>query len=263
MSISHIITRQDYIDRKHTGDKIVMLTAYDAAFAGIMELSGEIDVILVGDSLGMVVQGHDTTRKVSLDHMLYHTEIVCRAAPSIPIIADMPFHTFDDPAEALKNAEALIKTGADGVKIEGNKAEVVRRITGGGIPLMGHLGLLPQTAVQFKVQGKDEAAAEKLMNDAVELEKNGAVAIVLECVPRSLAASVSAALRIPTIGIGAGPDCDGQVLVLHDMLGLNHGHLPKFVKQYSQLGELTRNAISEYSREVKNGTFPSDSHSYH
>jgi len=263
MDLLKLVNRQDYIGYKKNGKKIVMLTAYDAAFAGIMEKSGTIDVILVGDSLGMVVQGHDSTRQVKLEQMVYHTEMVARAAGAIPIIGDMPFHSFDTPEKALENATKLMDAGASGVKIEGNKAGVVKKITGAGIPLMGHLGLLPQTARQFKVQAKDQTGADQLIRDAVELQESGAIAVVLECVPRSLARTVSQELDIPTIGIGAGPDCDGQVLVLHDMLGLSTGHLPKFVKRYSRLHEIISEALEEYAGEVREGSFPSDSHSYH
>ncbi len=258
-----LITRSDYMSWKDAGDRIVMLTAYDAAFAGIMNSSGVIDVILVGDSMGMVVQGRDSTRDVRMEDMLYHTEIVDRSAPDLPIIGDMPFHTFDTPEEALRNAGALIDAGADGVKIEGNKPDVVRRITSAGIPLIGHLGLLPQTATAYKVQAKEKREAEQLLQDAVELQDCGAAAVVLEAVPRSLAARVTEILHIPTIGIGAGPDCDGQVLVMHDMLGLTRGRVPKFVKRYAGLDEEILQAFIEYSREVKNGEFPSDEYSYH
>jgi len=263
MGRKSLITRSDYMSWKDRGEKIVMLTAYDAAFAGIMNSSGVIDVILVGDSMGMVIQGHTSTREVRMEDMLYHTEIVGRSAPDLPIIGDMPYHTFDTPDEALQNAGALIDAGADGVKIEGNKPEVVRKITAAGIPLIGHLGLLPQTATEYKVQAKDEKDAEQLVQDAIELQDYGAAAIVLEAVPRSLAARVTGMLQIPTIGIGAGPDCDGQVLVMHDMLGLTRVRLPKFVKQYARLDEVVLRAFTDYSREVKNSGFPSDEYSYH
>jgi len=263
MESSILVTRDDYIARKKSKKKIVMITAYDAAFASIMDSSGAIDVILVGDSLGMAVQGQNTTQKVRMEHMVYHTEIVARTAPSIPVIADLPYLAFEDPDEALKNAKALTAVGAKGVKIEGDKPEVVRRITSAGIPLIGHLGLLPQTARNFKVQGKDKADAERIVQEALDLQDCGAAAIVLECVPRSLAASISEALEIPTIGIGAGPDCDGQVLVVHDMLGLSSGHTAKFVKKYTDLHSTVRGALVEYADEVRKGSYPSDAHSYH
>lgn len=259
-----VIRIEDWIEKKSQGRRISMLTAYDAAFAALLAQVEGLDLILVGDSLGMVVQGHTTTRAVSMKDMLYHTEMVARTAgDTIPIVGDMPYHSFDSADEALQNARALMEAGASAVKIEGNKPEVVKRLNGDEIPVMGHLGLLPQTAEQFKVQGKDNAAAEEIYRDALELEEQGAFAVVLECVPRGLAERISAALKIPTIGIGAGPDCDGQVLVLHDMLGLTEGYLPKFVKRYAQLNAMVIEAAQQYSDDVKSGTFPTDKFSYH
>lgn len=259
-----VIRIEDWIEKKSQGRRISMLTAYDAAFAALLAQVEGLDLILVGDSLGMVVQGHTTTRAVRMKDMLYHTEMVARTAGgTIPIVGDMPYHSFDSADEALQNARALMDAGASAVKIEGNKPEVVNRLVGDGIPVMGHLGLLPQTAEQFKVQGKDNAAAEEIYRDALELEEQGAFAVVLECVPRGLAERISAALKIPTIGIGAGPDCDGQVLVLHDMLGLTEGYLPKFVKRYAQLNAMVIEAAQQYSNDVKSGSFPTDEYSYH
>lgn len=252
-----------FIQRKQAGERLVMLTAYDATFAGLINKIDKVDLLLVGDSLGMVIQGYSSTRQVKMRDILYHSEIVARTAPNIPVIGDMPYHSFDTPDRALENARDLMHVGVKGVKIEGNKPEVVRSLVEAGIPVMGHLGLLPQTAEQFKVQGKDAADAEQMKKDALELEEAGVFSLVLECIPRKLAAEIGEALKIPTIGIGAGPDCDGQVLVLQDMLGLTKGYLPKFVKQYVQLGDLASKALSDYADEVKQGTFPTDKNSYH
>ena len=257
------IDKKEWIDKKAEGERITMLTAYDAAFASLLSQVDGLDMILVGDSLGMVIQGQDTTRAVTMDAMLYHTEIVARSSGGIPVIGDMPYHSFDTAGEAFTNARRLLEAGASAVKIEGNKPEVVNRLVGAGIPVMGHLGLLPQTAENFKVQGKDNDAADTIFKDALELEAQGAFAVVLECVPRSLAQKITEALKIPSIGIGAGPDCDGQVLVLHDMLGLTQGYSPKFVKRFAQLDSMVIEAVQSYSDEVKSGSFPTDPYSYH
>src|SRR6056297_99859 len=258
-----VIDRQEWVDKKAAGERITMLTAYDAAFASLLSQVDGLDMILVGDSLGMVIQGQDTTRAVTMDAMLYHTEIVARASQGIAVIGDMPYHSFDTADEALNNARRLMEAGASAVKIEGNKPEVVSRLVEAGIPVMGHLGLLPQTAENFKVQGKDNKTADTIFKDALELEAQGAFAVVLECVPRSLAQKITEALKIPSIGIGAGPDCDGQVLVLHDMLGLTQGYSPKFVKRFAQLDSMVIEAVQSYSDEVKSGNFPTDPYSYH
>ncbi|MCF7915503.1 MAG: 3-methyl-2-oxobutanoate hydroxymethyltransferase [Spirochaetaceae bacterium] len=263
MAPNEVIDKQKWIDKKADGKRITMLTAYDAAFTSLLSQVDGLDMILVGDSLGMVIQGHDTTRAVSMDAMLYHTEIVARSGRGIPVIGDMPYHSFDTADEALMNATRLMEAGASAVKIEGNKPEVVIRLVEDGIPVMGHLGLLPQTAENFKVQGKDNEAADTIFKDALELEAQGAFAVVLECVPRSLAQKITGALKIPSIGIGAGPDCDGQVLVLHDMLGLTQGYSPKFVKRFAQLDSAVIEAVQSYSDEVKSGSFPTDPYSYH
>ncbi len=257
------IDKQEWIDKKAAGERITMLTAYDAAFASLLSQVEGLDMILVGDSLGMVIQGHDTTRAVTMEAMLYHTEIVARSSRGVAVIGDMPYHSFDTADEALSNARRLMEAGAAAVKIEGNKPEVVSRLVQAGIPVMGHLGLLPQTAENFKVQGKDTEAADTIFKDSLELEAQGAFAVVLECVPRSLAHKITGALKIPTIGIGAGPDCDGQVLVLHDMLGLTQGYSPKFVKRFAQLDSAVVEAVQSYSDEVKSGSFPTDPYSYH
>lgn len=248
---------------KRRGERIVMLTAYDATFASLLEQSEAIDLILVGDSLGMVVQGKHTTREVTLAQMVYHVRMVADAVSSTPIIGDLPYHTFETADEALENAHVLMQAGAWAVKFEGNHYEAARAIVEAGIPLMGHLGLLPQTAEKFSVHGKSEEEARAIEEDALQLEEAGVFSLVLESIPRGLAERVTRALSIPSIGIGAGPDCNGQVLVTHDMLGLTIGRVPKFVKKYADIGGSIREAVKSYAKEVREGSFPSDSHTYH
>ncbi len=239
-----------------------MITAYEASFAAMAAEAG-VDVILVGDSLGMVVQGESSTKDVTLQQMVYHTKMVRTGAPDIPIIADLPFGTFSSPQRAVESSRALIDAGADGVKFEGADILIARELFQAEIPAMGHLGLLPQSADHFTVQGKDEAAAAEIIKGARELQGSGVFGLVLECIPMELAKKVSDLLSIPTIGIGAGPHCDGQVLVIHDMLGLTEGYLPKFVKPFASFRKTGIDAISAYRKEVKEGTFPDDRHSYH
>jgi 3-methyl-2-oxobutanoate hydroxymethyltransferase len=211
----------------------------------------------------MVVQGKKTTREVSLAQMVYHVRMVAEAGTSIPVIGDLPYHTFETADEALENARVLMKAGAWAVKFEGNHYEAARAIVEEGIPLMGHLGLLPQTAEKFSVHGKSEAEAKAIEEDALQLEEAGVFSLVLESIPRGLAEKVSRSLSIPSIGIGAGPDCDGQVLVTHDMLGLTVGRVPKFVKKYADIGQSIQDAASSYAKDVRDGSFPSDAHTYH
>ncbi len=251
------------MEKKRRGERIVMLTAYDAPFAELIEKSGAVDLILVGDSLGMVVQGRDSTRDVSIEQMRYHTEIVARATEHTVLVGDLPCHSFDTAEEALKNAKLLIEAGAWAVKFEGYHREAATALVEAGIPLMGHLGLLPQTAKSFSVRGKEEKEAEAILEDAKSLEDCGLFSIVLESIPRKLAKRVSEELTIPCIGIGAGPDCDGQVLVTYDMLGLTRGRIPRFVKGYANLGTTIEEAVRKYADDVRGGSFPSDSHSYH
>lgn len=258
-----IFSVEKFINLKKSGRRLVMVTAYDSAFTELINQTGAVDLILVGDSLGMVIQGHTSTREVRIEHMVYHTEIVARISKNVPVVGDLPFHTFDTPDQALESARMLIDAGAEAVKIEGSKPDVVSRLTKQGIPVMGHLGLLPQTAEKFKVQGKNIEDAEKMIHDALNLQENGAFAVVLECIPRSLGAEITSKLDIPTIGIGAGPDCDGQVLVLQDMLGLTSGYLPKFVKKFADLGSTVTMALRDYAYEVKKGSYPNDEYSYH
>jgi len=249
------------------GEKIAVLTCYDASFAALLEAHG-VDVLLVGDSLGMVLQGHETTLPVTLDDMAYHTACVARGSKNAFIIADMPFGTFQiSPQEAFSHAERLMVAGAHMVKIEGGEVmvETVRFLTSRGIPVCGHVGLTPQSVNQlggYRVQGKDSAAAQELLEDAVSLEKAGAGVIVLEAMPALLAAEITAALSIPTIGIGAGAECSGQVLVLHDMLDVYPGKKARFVKNYMQGAASIAEAVARYVREVKAREFPGKEHSF-
>lgn len=252
----------DLREMKARGEKIAMLTAYDALMARVLDRAG-VDVLLVGDSVGMVLLGFDTTLPVTLDMMVHHTRAVSRGAQRALVVADMPFLTYQiSPAEALRNAGRLIQEGgAHAVKIEGGQryAETVERLVAAGIPVMGHLGLVPQSVHQlggFRQQAKSEEDALRLMEDARALQQAGAFALVLECIPAKVASSVTQELSIPTIGIGAGPHCDGQVLVTHDALGLTGDAAPSFVKQFAHLGALMTDGVKDYIQEVKGGQFP-------
>ena len=248
-------------------EKIAVLTCYDASFAALLEAQG-VDILLVGDSLGMVLQGHETTLPVSLDDMVYHTACVARGAKQAFIIGDMPFGTFQiSPQETFANAARLIAAGAHMIKLEGGAvmAETVEFLAGRGIPVCGHIGLMPQSVHQtggYRVQGKEAAAAQKLLEDAVALEQAGAGMLVLETIPALLAAEITAALSIPTIGIGAGAACSGQVLVLHDMLNIYPGKKARFAKNYLQDACGIAAAVKSYVAEVKNGSFPAQEHSF-
>src|ERR687895_368443 len=240
---------------KAAGRRIVMLTCYDAAFARLLEQAG-VDVMLVGDSLNQVIAGHDTTLSTTLDQMIYHAAAVRRASRRALVFVDLPFLTYQVTiAEAIRNAgRVLQETGAHGVKLEGGSpmAETVRALVERGIPVMGHLGLTPQSVHAlggYRGQGREAGAANRLLEDAKKLEYAGACAVVLELVPAALAGRISQALTIPTVGIGAGPQCDGQVLVLHDMLGLNEQFTPKFLKHYAKLGQAVREAVRSYAGE--------------
>jgi 3-methyl-2-oxobutanoate hydroxymethyltransferase len=249
------------------GEKIAVLTCYDASFATLLEAQG-VDVLLVGDSLGMVLQGHETTLPVTLDDMAYHTACVARGSKQAFIVADMPFGTFQvSPQEAFTHTARLMVAGAQMVKLEGGAAmvETVRFLTERGIPVCGHIGLTPQSVHQlggYRVQGKESAVAEKLIEDAAALEQAGAGMIVLEAMPALLAAEITAQLSIPTIGIGAGAACSGQVLVLHDMLDIYPGKKARFVKNYMQDAASIADAVAHYVAEVKAGDFPSPEHSF-
>ena len=253
---------------KERGERFAMLTAYDYLSAQILEQSG-IPIILVGDSLGMVMLGYESTLPVTLDEMIHHTRAVRRGAPTALVIADMPFGTFQGgPDQALANATRLMKeTGASGVKIEGgdDMIAVTERLVSSGIPVLAHLGLTPQSVNQFggyRVQGREEDAVEAMIDDARRHETAGAFAVVLEAVPSEAGRRVTEAITIPTIGIGAGPDTDAQVLVWHDLLGLTSGRLPRFVKQYADLRSEIGSAVKTFMHEVADGEYPGDEHVY-
>ena len=271
MSTQTKISRKTILDikkMKTQGEKITMLTAYDFGMASILDES-DIDILLVGDSLGNVVLGYDTTLPVTMEDMIHHTRAVARGSVKALIVADMPFLSYQVSQEAaLANAGRFLKEGnAQAVKLEGGRehAEIVRKMTLSGIPVMAHLGLTPQSVHQlggYKVQGKKEDAAEKMMKDAVILEEAGAFSVVLECVPEKLAAEITRILSIPTIGIGAGVQCDGQVLVINDLLGISDRFTPKFVKKYANLNSEIKKAVKNYIGEVQNSNFPDSEHSF-
>lgn len=253
---------------KVEGEKITVLTAYDYPLARLMDLAG-IDMILVGDSVGTVVAGYDNTLPVTLEEMLYHTRAVVRGTSSALVVTDMPFLSYQvDLAEARRNAGRLIKEGgAQAVKLEGgeNIAATLRAIVDMDIPVVGHIGLTPQSIHRmggFRVQGKEDLQARQLLADARAVEQAGAFALVLEGIPAPLAREITETVSIPTIGIGAGVHCDGQVLVIHDILGLCEKYSPKFVKRFADVSETISQGISDYIREVKAGTFPDDEHSF-
>ena len=257
----------DLSPMKREGKKIVVLTCYDALFARLLD--AEVDVLLVGDSVNQVLAGHETTLSATLDQMIYHAAAVCRGAKRALVFVDLPFLSYQvSIPEAIRNAGRIMQeSGAHGVKLEGghHMAATVRALVEVGIPVMGHLGLTPQSVHAlggYRVQGREPAVAERLVADAKEIEVAGACSIVLELVPAALAARVSAALTIPTIGIGAGPGCDGQVLVLHDMLGLNESFTPKFLQRYAELAGTVRDAARRYAEEVRAGRYPSREQSF-
>ena len=271
MSTQTKINRKTILDIKKMkiqGEKIAVLTGYDFGMASILD-ECNIDIILVGDSLGNVVLGYDTTLPVTMDDMIHHTKAVSRGAQNVLIVADMPFLSYHVSEEAaVNNAGRFLKeANAQAVKLEGGRdfAEIVRRITSSGIPVMGHLGLTPQSIHQlggYKVQGKTDTAARKIIEDAKILEEAGAFSVVLECIPEGLAAEITDSLTIPTIGIGAGIHCDGQVLVINDLLGINEKFTPKFVKKYANLNSEIKKAVKNYIGEVKQGNFPDSEHSF-
>ncbi|MDR1076913.1 MAG: 3-methyl-2-oxobutanoate hydroxymethyltransferase [Xanthomonadaceae bacterium] len=254
-------------EAKRNGRKLTMLTVYDAGFARTLDQNG-IDTVLIGDSLGMVVQGHDSTLPVTVDNMVYHTEIVARVLKRALLIADLPFQSDATPERALDAATRLLRAGARMVKLEGAgyKLDVIRYLTERDIPVCSHLGLTPQSVLTiggFKIQGREEAAAAKLVADAQAAAEAGAAMIVLECMPSVLGKRITEAVSVPTIGIGAGPDCDGQVLVLHDFLGLDSGHRrPRFVKDFLAEGGSVAGAVRAYVEAVRNGSFPDAEHAY-
>lgn len=263
------VTTPEIIRRKNSGEKITALTAYDYTFAKLLDAT-DLDIILVGDSLGMVFLGQENTLSVTMDNMVYHTRAVKQGVKRALVVSDMPFMSYQVSVEqALKNAGRLIQDGgASGVKLEGGAlmAERVRAISQAGIPVMGHIGLTPQSIHQFggyKVQGKNYLDSKKIKQDAHDLQSAGVFALVLEGIPSGLAEEITAELKIPTIGIGAGAKCDGQILVLHDLLGLNQDFVPKFVKQYAQMANSLKDSVAKYIQEVKTESFPSQEHIYH
>lgn len=254
--------------KKEAGKKIVVLTAYDASFARILDQAG-VDILLVGDSLGMVVLGHSTTLPVTLEDMIRHSAAVTRSGCAALVVADMPFMTFQiSVPEAVRNAGRLVQEGrAEAVKLEGGERvrEQIRAIVSAGVPVMGHIGLTPQSIHSFggyKIQGRGAEAEERLLEDARCVEEAGAFALVLEGIPSPLAARITEQLRIPTIGIGAGPRCDGQVLVSYDLLGLYGKMVPKFVKRYANLEEVILEAVNRFREEVEQGVFPDQEHGF-
>jgi 3-methyl-2-oxobutanoate hydroxymethyltransferase len=262
------LTVPDLLAMKAAGRRIVMLTCYDAAFARLLE-AAEVDVLLVGDSLNQVLAGQETTLSATLDQMIYHAASVRRGARRSLVFVDLPFLTYQiSVPEAIRNAgRVLQESGAHGVKLEGGRpmAETVRALVERGIPVLGHLGLTPQSVHAlggYRVQGREAGAADRLLADARALEEGGACGIVLELLPSALARRISSALTVPTIGIGAGAGCDGQVLVLHDMLGLNETFNPKFLKRYAELGEAVRAAVRAYAADVRDGHYPGPEHSF-
>jgi len=261
------LTAHDIKERK-VGPKLSMVSVYDFAFARLAEEAG-LDIILVGDSLGMVVQGHDSTVPVTLDDIVYHAKLVRRGAPRTHVVADLPFLTYHiDDAHAIENAGRLLQEGgADSVKLEGGQevADRVAAIVRVGIPVMGHIGLTPQSAGAlggFKVQGRDIDSARKIIADAEAIARAGAFAMVVEVIPAELGAMITERVSIPTIGIGAGPSCDGQVLVGHDLLGLQERIIGRFAKVYANVGDDVREAFASFAHEVREGSFPDDDHSY-
>jgi 3-methyl-2-oxobutanoate hydroxymethyltransferase len=262
------VTTQKLQQMKFRGEKITMVTAYDATFARLFDAAGA-DSLLVGDSLGMVVQGHDHTLSVTVEDIVYHCRAVVRGAPRPHIVGDLPFMSYQvSPEEALRNAGRIIKEGgAHAVKLEGGEelADTVRLIDRAGIPVMGHVGLTPQSIHKlggFKVQGRDEEAATRILRDARALEEAGCYAIVLEGIPAPLARRVTESVSIPTIGIGAGVHCDGQVLVCYDLLGMDDSFRPRFVKQYENLSERIIGAVRAFIDDVKGREFPQAEHSF-
>jgi len=252
---------------KAEGEKIASLTAYDASFAAVLDAAG-VDIILVGDSLGMVIQGHETTVPVTVDDIVYHSRAVSSRCQRALLMVDMPFMSYTSPEHALETAKWLMQEGGGQmVKLEGGEREVetVRKLSEQGVPVCAHIGLQPQLINKlggYRVQGREQHQAIQMLEDAVALQEAGADALLLECVPERLAAEITANLEIPTIGIGASPACDGQVLVLQDILGITAGHVPKFARNFLQGNESIQDAVVSYVAEVKHGTFPASEHCF-
>ncbi len=266
---SRPVTTTEFVAMKKRGERIAVLTAYDYLMAGLVDDCG-VDCVLVGDSVGQVFAGEDSTLPVTLEQMIYHARAVRRGLRRALLVVDMPFLTYQvSPEETIRNCgRVLQETGAQAVKLEGGHEEVartIRRLVSSGIPVMGHLGLTPQSVHRlggYRLVGREETERESLLADADRLVEAGCFSIVLEMLPQSLAGTVTRAVPVPTIGIGAGPECDGQVLVLPDMLGLNESFSPGFLKRYGQLADQVRAAVGSYVREVKDGTYPGPEHSY-
>lgn len=265
ISTSKMLNISDLIAMKRAGEKICSLTAYDASFASLVDKAG-VDMILIGDSLGMVIQGHSTTLPVTLEHMVYHCRCVSVARQRAFIVADLPFASYATPEQALHNAACLMQSaGVQMVKLEGAKLDVIRFLVDQGVPVCGHLGLLPQSVHcigGYKVQGREAAVADRIIQDAINIERAGAGMLILECVPAQLAKEISQQLLIPVIGIGAGVHCDGQVLVLYDMLGISVGGWPRFSKNFMADATTIEQAIRDYHLAVKSLAFPDSEHSY-
>jgi 3-methyl-2-oxobutanoate hydroxymethyltransferase len=269
VTVPELLQRKSLAADSTNKKKITCLTAYDYPTARLMDEAG-VDVVLVGDSVAMVVLGYESTLPLTMEESLHHTKAVRRGVQRALVVADMPFGTYQgDVNEAVQNAVRFVKeAGAEAVKVEGGerRLEVIARLTEAEIPVMGHVGLTPQSVNAmggYRVQGKTAGGAEQLLRDARAVEAAGAFAIVLEGIPRELAAEITKSVRIPTIGIGAGPDCDGQILVLHDLLGLTFQEPPKFARRYANVGEVISQAVREYCADVHSGSFPSDAESYH
>ena len=256
-----------FTQMKQQGEKITVLTAYDASFAQLFDQAG-IEILLVGDSLGMVIQGHDSTRPVSLDDMVYHCRAVALASQHSYIMVDMPYNTYQQTTQAVENAQRLVEQGcAQMVKLEGGREQldVIKALVAESVPICGHLGLLPQSVTSpdgYKVQGRDAASAERILEDAVLLEQAGVGMLLLECVPAELAKKITNSVAVPVIGIGAGVDCDAQVLVSYDMLGISAGHKAKFVHNFMQGQGSIEDAVQAYVKAVKDGSYPAAEHTY-
>jgi 3-methyl-2-oxobutanoate hydroxymethyltransferase len=269
VTVPDLVQRKTLSAANSVTQKITCLTAYDYPTARLMDEAG-VDVVLVGDSVAMVALGYDSTLPLTLDEALHHTKAVRRGVKRALVVADMPYGSYHgENNESVRNAMRFVKeAGAEAVKVEGGerRLELISRLTEAEIPVMGHVGLTPQSLNAlggYRVQGKTPGTAEQLLRDARSVEAAGAFTIVLEAIPREVAAEITSAVRVPTIGIGAGPDCDGQVLVLHDMLGLTFQEAPKFARRYANLGETISNAVREYCVDVQSGSFPDDRESYH
>lgn len=260
------VTISTLLKMKQENTKITALTAYDASFAKLFDEQG-IDVLLIGDSLGMVLKGDDDTLSVTLDEVAYHTRSVRKGVDRAFVVADMPFMTYSTPEQTYLNAAELMRAGASMIKLEGGSwlLDTIRGLNERSVPVCGHLGLTPQSVHVFggfKVQGRDDLQAENILEQAIQLEQAGIQLLVLECIPADLAGRISQSLSIPVIGIGAGAQTDGQILVMHDMFGISANYMPKFSKNYLQQSHHMREAVSQFIQEVQDGTFPSDEHSF-